>query len=47
MISKYVKNKQKYGGEDENYAIIDYMYQILLRPGTTEYSIQVMFDPAL
>lgn len=33
--------------EEERKAMVDYAYQILMRPGTSEYSIQVMFNPAI
>ena len=32
---------------DEQRAISDYMYHILMRPGTTEYGIHTMFQPTL
>lgn len=33
--------------EDEKQAIADYFYQIIMRKGTTEYAIHLMFNPTL
>jgi len=33
--------------DEERQALIDYMYQITMRDGTTEYAVQVMFNTDL
>ena len=33
--------------EVEQQALIDYVYQICMRDGTTEYSIPILFSPAM
>jgi hypothetical protein len=33
--------------EDEKQALKDYIYQTMMRDGTTEYAISILFDPAL
>jgi pimeloyl-ACP methyl ester carboxylesterase len=33
--------------DDEKQAMSDYMYQIIMRPGTTEYAIHLMFNADL
>ena len=47
MIVGYVENRQKTNNCEEKQAIIDYMYQIVMREGTTEYAIHIMFNPGL
>lgn len=38
ILDGYVKNRQT-DEEDENKALVDYMYQTIMRDGTTEYAI--------
>lgn len=44
FIEGYVKNRQKVEGDDQGEAVRDYMYQIFMRPGTTEYALMICFD---
>ena len=44
MIKGYCEKRQKVENEDQREAVIDYMYQIFLRKGTTEYALMVNFE---
>jgi cardiolipin-specific phospholipase len=45
MIESYVFTKQnKMVSQEEKQAIADYMFQIIMRNGTTEYAIHLMFN---
>jgi cardiolipin-specific phospholipase len=44
FIAGYVKNRQKVDNEDQASAIRDYMYQVFMRPGTTESALMMCFE---
>lgn len=48
MLDKYVQNRVTgLESEEEKQAIADFFYQIIMRRGTTEYAILIMFNPTL
>jgi hypothetical protein len=48
LIERYVAQKQgESTSEDEKQAISDYMYQTMMRSGTTEQAIFLLFNPDL
>ena len=46
-IGRYVRRMQPGRTEEENVAMENYLFQILLRPGTTEYALFQQFDYGL
>ena len=46
-IDKYVSKMQKTESEDEAFWLKEYMFQIFMRPGTTETAIFIQFDTGL
>lgn len=47
MIEGYVNNRVKVSHSDEKQALMDFMYQIVMQQGTTEYAIMTLFTPGL
>jgi len=47
MIDSYMKMRDISSQEVEQQALIDYVYQTSMREGTTEYSIPILFTPAM
>lgn len=47
FIGRYVERRQKVESETMGNAVRDYMYQIFMRPGTTEFALMVCFDLGL
>lgn len=47
LIRKYVSIRQKVEDDNQRQAVIDYMFQIFMRKGTTEYALAVMFEQTL
>ena len=46
-LENYVNRAQNTETREMHDTIRDYMYQIIMRPGTTEYAIMVQFKPGL
>lgn len=46
-ISRYVENRQKVETDNQREAVTNYMYQIFMRPGTTEYALMILFNLGL
>ena len=46
-IANYVRRRQPTDSEEEAAAIVDYMYQIFNRAGTTEFGLNICFDLSL
>lgn len=48
IIERYVNNKQgQFISEEEKQAISDHMFHVIMRNGTTEYAIHLMFNADL
>jgi pimeloyl-ACP methyl ester carboxylesterase len=47
MITNYVERRQKVDNQEQAEGVRDYMYQIFMRPGTTEYALMMCFELGL
>jgi len=47
LIEGYVNNRLQLPSSDEKQALMDFMYQIVMQQGTTEYAIMTLFTPGL
>jgi hypothetical protein len=47
LLAAYVRSRAQIKDDDEKEALVSFMYQIAMRPGTTEYAIHGLFSPAL
>ena len=47
IINKYVNNMQRTDSEEEAAALKEYLFQIFLLPGSTEYAVFHLFDQGL